>query len=847
MHRNRYRLSNPGTRQAAQLVGRLLRIGLLSGAVLASQVQPLWPRAGAQGAPGEQASVGAQQSFQEAEQYFRQGDTEKAIAALREGLRVVPKNVAAWNLLGLAYNQQQNFTQAVAALQQALEIDPHSARTHINLGTSYFALGKLDLSENEFRTALRNNPQDRDANYNLGIVLLARGDADGAIPVLKHIRPPDASTQIALIQALFEGHKRVDALELARTVSAQAKDDVRGHFSLGILLAREREYDAAIHELELADALSPGKPEILHNLGQAYYRKKNYDKAEEALKRALSLSPDSPDTLYFLAEVYAAEQKDVQALELLLRAHKLAPANIDIIFQIGRLSMMQAYYEDAIQILEEGVKLDPHRSDLLALLGESYFNARKVDKATQEFEKLIEIDPSGASYALMGLCYRYLNRFDDARKYFDEGLKKDPRNAVCLFNLGFIESMQGSYPQAERLLEESLKASPDYADALYELGKVKMAEKKYNEAIPLLRRCVSLETKKAQVYFNLANAERQAHEDEAAARDLKIFQTLSKDAENEPYPFQHFLEAMNQRASLPPRQKAENDLQELLSLDARNPNDPRTLYLLAESYLKLGRVAEARKRVSQLDEVSGRDVRTELGIGTLLAHYGLFSDAVQHFQAAVRADPASDDAKYNLANSYFQLQDYGHALDAILLCSREGQQDGATLSLLGDIYAHLGRTSESEGAFEKAIAKNPDNDQGYLFLALAELRAGNAAAAGQALQRGLQHTPDSGAILWGLGVVSVLEGANDRAESYLRRAFDLMPEWRGSYQTLEMLYVQTGQVEKAQETLDLEARVSRQKGRLPVAPPESQKSHVLSAEARREFLQKALTLADEME
>ena len=847
MHRNRYRFCNPGTWQSAQLFGRLLRIGLLCGAVLTSQVRPLWPRAAAQETPGEHASAGTQLLFQEAEQYLRQGDTEKAIAAVREGLKIAPKNAAGWNLLGLAYNQQQDFTQAVAALERALEIDPHSARTHINLGNSYFALGKLDLSENEFRAALHDNPRDRDANYNLGMVLLARGDAEGAIPVLKHIRPPDASTQIALIQALFEAHKRVDALELARTVSGQAKNDVRPHFSLGILLAREKEYDAAIHELELADSLSPRTPEILHNLGQAYYRTKNYDKAEEPLKLALSLTPNSPHTLYVLAQVYAAKQKDEQALELLMRAHKLAPENTDIIFLIGRLSMMQAYYEDAIQILEEGVKLDPRRPDLRAALGESYFSAGKIPKATEEFKKLIEIDPSASSYAFMGLCYRHLNRFDDARKYFEEGLKKDPRNGVCLFNLGFIESKQGNYLQAEKFLEESLGSSPDYSDAYYELGKVKMAERKYSEAIPLLRKCTTLASKKAQVYYNLANAERHAHEDDAAARDMKIFQTLSKDEANAPYPFHRFLEALDQRMSLPPRQKAEIDLQELLRMDARSPNDPRTLYLLIETYLKLGRVEDARKRVSQLDDASARDVRTELGIGTLLARYGLFSDAAQHFQAASQADPTSDDAKYNLANAYFQLQDYGRALDVILVCSRQGQEDGATLSLLGDIYAHLGRTSEAAGAFEKAIAKNPDNDQGYLSLAMTELRAGKTAAAGQALKRGLQQAPNSGAIFWGLGVLSVLEGANDRAESYLRRALDLMPEWRGSYQTLEMLYVETGQGEKAQETLDLEERVSPQKGRLPVARPESQKSHVLSAEARREFLQKALTLADDME
>ena len=847
MRRNRYRFCNPVRRPSAQLFARLLCIGLLSGAILTSQAQPLLPRTAAQGTPGENPSARAQLLFQQAERYLRQGDAGKAIVAVREGLKIAPKNLAGWNLLGLAYHQQQDFTQAVAALERALEIDPHSARTHINLGTSYFALGKLALAENEFRAALRDNPQDRDATYNLGMVLLARGDAEHAILVLKEIRPPDVGTQIALVQAYFKAHRRDEALALGRAVSQQAKNDVPPHFSLGILLAREKEYDAAVHELELADSLSPRTPEILHNLGQAYFRKKDYDKAEEALDRALSLSPNSPDTLYVLAEVYAAKQKDLQALELLMRARKLAPDNTDVIFLIGRLSMLQAYYEDAIQVLEEGVKLDPRRPDMRAALGESYFSAGKIPKATEEFKKLIEIDPSASSYAFMGLCYRHLNRFDDAREYFEAGLKKDPHNGICLFNLGYIESKQGKYPEAEKFLEESLRSSPDYSDAYYELGKVKMAERKYDEAIPLLRKCTTLASKKAQVYYNLANAERHAHEDAAAARDMKVFETLSKDEVNAPYPFHHFLEALDQRVSLPPRQKAEIDLQELLRMDARNPNDPRTLYLLIETYLKLGDVEEARRRVSQLDDASGKDVRTELGVGTLLARYGLFSDAVQHFQAAEEADPTSNDAKYNLANAYFQLQDYGRALDAILPSAREGEQDGATLSLLGDIYAHLGRTSEAADAFEKAIAKNPDNDQGYLSLALTKLRAGETVAAAKVLKRGLQQTPNSGAIVWGLGVLSVLEGANDRAESYLRRALELMPEWRGGYTTLEMLYLQTGQDEKARETLEMEARIYPQQEGLTAAHPEFQASHNLSTEARREFLRKALTLADDME
>ena len=69
----------------------------------------------------------------------------------------------------------------------------------------------------------------------------------------------------------------------------------------------------------------------------------------------------------------------------------------------------------------------------------------KTEKAIDEFKKLVEVDPSAGSYAFLGLSFRHLGRFDEARKYFEEGLKKDPHNAACLFNVGYIEERQGNY------------------------------------------------------------------------------------------------------------------------------------------------------------------------------------------------------------------------------------------------------------------------------------------------------------------------------------------------------------------------------------------------------------------
>jgi predicted Zn-dependent protease len=213
------------------------------------------------------------------------------------------------------------------------------ADTHNNLGNCYVALNKLDLAAQQFRAALRLDPANRGANYNLGLVLLAQKHPREAIVHFLHVRPADASTLFNLTQAYFAAGEAPKGLAAAKRLSAEAKDDVRLHFSLGVLLASSKQYQEAGRELEAADALQPGTFEILYNLGQAYLRNGQPAKSEAVLKRALKFKPDSPETLYYLAQADAHQRKDLNALELLVKARKLAPQNTDIIFLMARLSM----------------------------------------------------------------------------------------------------------------------------------------------------------------------------------------------------------------------------------------------------------------------------------------------------------------------------------------------------------------------------------------------------------------------------------------------------------------------------------------------------------------------------
>jgi len=179
------------------------------------------------------------------------------------------------------------------------------------------------------------------------------------------------------------------------------------------------------------------------------------------------------------------------------------------------------------------------------------------------------------------------------------------------------------------------------------------------------------------------------------------------------------------------------------------------------------------------------------------------------------------------------------------------------LALLADIDSHLGQSEQAIKLLAQEIAANPDQDQPYLSLALVYLRAGDTAGARETLRRGLERTPDSGELLWGVGVVSAVEGDTQKAEQHLKESVELLPGWPGSYSALGVFYYQTGQLDKARETLERfkqsSARgalnVERLEQTLSAAGPENPSAegvHAMTPEARQQFLRISLVLADQL-
>ena len=816
------------------------------------------PMSTAQQQPHPAASKAQQTSkasanFPQVEALIKQGHLDEAKALMLEELQKYPASVEGYNLLGIIESGQQDYPNALAAFQRALQLAPNSTKTHVNLGNVYIIQKRADLAEKEFRTVLRLDPRNQDASYNLAVLLMAKGSTAQAIPLLERIHPANAATRFKLIQAYFQTKRTAEALRMATELSAQNKNDVQVHFSLGLLLASEKQLKPAQLELQQADVLQPGTFEILYNLGQVYLRDGENPKAQLALSEALKLKPESPETLYLLAQIYVNETRPWDALDLLVRAHKLAPENVDVIYLMAQVSMSQKYFEDAIPLLESGIKIAPQRTDFIASLGESYFMSDKVEKAIDEFNKLVDAEHSARAYAFLGICYQHLGRFDEARQYFEKGLKLDPHNNSCLFNLGLVAEQQGDSMGAEARFAEILRSNPEYANALLELANLRIESGKFAEAEMLLKKYVHISRSPGNGYYKLSRVEARLHETAAAERDLNMFRTLSKEDTSNTHYYENLFDYLDNRSQLAPLARDQQDLAELINQVQTHPDQPEALYLLTGAYLKAGKMDEARTTLEHLDKVSSTDYRTLTGAGVLLARYHMYDDAIQHFQAALKVNPTSDEIKFDLANAYFRKGLYAQALDTAGQVSEEARKDDANLALLGDIYAHLGDMARAKEIYRNAISRNPDNDQDYLALSLLEFRENNIAGAKQTLLQGQTRIPASGKILWGLGIASVLEGKTADAAAHFERAVDVLPEWPGSYSVLGVFYFQTGQIDKAKEVLN-RFKNNNTSGGLDVnkieqilerAPATAQAGNEPMTMANRaQLLQLALSLAD---
>lgn len=120
--------------------------------------------------------------------YYNLEQYDRAIQAYKEALRIQPEDADAWENLGAAYVNLNQYNQAIQALGVALRIQPVNADAWSYLGRSYFGLKQYDQAVQAFIERVRIESEDAKAWYCLGLAYYFQGQRDKVREIYQTLR-----------------------------------------------------------------------------------------------------------------------------------------------------------------------------------------------------------------------------------------------------------------------------------------------------------------------------------------------------------------------------------------------------------------------------------------------------------------------------------------------------------------------------------------------------------------------------------------------------------------------------------------------------------------------------------
>lgn len=159
-----------------------------------------------------------------------------------------------------ALTPHEAYPKAKAAAMKALEIDDTLTKAYNSLGViKLFYEWDWAGAEAAFRQAIELNPGYPDAHQRYGMFLITAGRFDEAETELERaagLDPLSLITKTILGYPFYYSRRYDEAARRYREVTAADKNYSMAHFRLGLAYAQQREYAAAIEELETSIGIS---------------------------------------------------------------------------------------------------------------------------------------------------------------------------------------------------------------------------------------------------------------------------------------------------------------------------------------------------------------------------------------------------------------------------------------------------------------------------------------------------------------------------------------------------------------------------------------------------------------
>jgi tetratricopeptide (TPR) repeat protein len=218
-------------------------------------------------------------------------DPAAAVVPLRRAVDLLPAQSRPRFLLGHALERSGDIPGAVDCYEAALRLDPRDVETIIHLGNLYFGLKRYPDAETKFRAGLELQPKSPQALLGLAQTLDVQKKPEAAAAFRDYlaVQPDATGAQSRVIHLLLEKKQYEAALtELDRADAGKSPtlDSLRSRADIQIA---QKKWDDAIITLRKAITLAPNDADLRGGLGRVFMQKRDFASAEKEIKVALEM------------------------------------------------------------------------------------------------------------------------------------------------------------------------------------------------------------------------------------------------------------------------------------------------------------------------------------------------------------------------------------------------------------------------------------------------------------------------------------------------------------------------------------------------------------------------------
>jgi len=441
-------------------------------------------------------SQAAQQKFNDAMEYYRQGkfsEAEKILGELREQF---PQDKNSAVLLGLVQFQQGQDQQASQLFDKFIDPETTSSTVIQAAALAKYRTNQIDDAVALLKKAVESQPTNAEILATYGLALLDRDpkseEGQKALEKSLALNPKQQRLRLALAKRHMTLKQPEQALAQLQKAYAEQPMDLYIQQAYFKLLIEEKQDDELIARIVEFQKTYPENPRGLFLEGWYKLSKKSYAEAERAFERALSMKNKEERNLSYsgLAQVYMEQKMPQKAIMAWQSAIRENPAIMDVyipwLYQIRQLGRQPEAISFLTELEKKGESWQPS-----VVLSQLYAGEKQIDQAIKHAEIAMERSKSAdpVKQYVANLYHAAATELlskgkpGEAKVLSLKSIALFPQNLNYLAGLIEAEIASGNFTEAQKLLDQYESNTETAPAKLFLQARINIASNKPEEAL----------------------------------------------------------------------------------------------------------------------------------------------------------------------------------------------------------------------------------------------------------------------------------------------------------------------------------------------------------------------------